>query len=113
MVLNRVGDFGEIIKLFLMRPVAALDMAIELGTAGWQGIQVDPLRLTRALEGRLKLRAPIDLDGAHRKAKAGKFLRQHPGGRGGSAALRAAVKYPKASKERARQPVRVLDLCAI
>lgn len=74
-------DLRETTKLFLVRPVRPLHVAIELGRAGGQHEEGDPPLGAGRFKHRLKLGAAIDLEGPDGKPKAAKLVAEHPFGR--------------------------------
>jgi hypothetical protein len=73
-----LGDLDQVIKLFLVRPVRALNGPVEFGAARGQHKELNAASGARGLEGSFEFRAPIDLNGADGKPKAGKRLVQDP-----------------------------------
>jgi len=65
-------DVIEVIELLLMRPICALDMAVQTGRPRREHKELDPQLGTGCLEGGLKLRAAVDLDRRTRNPKRAK-----------------------------------------
>jgi len=70
-------DFNDVIKLFLMGAVSALDVRIELRAARGEHKQVDTAGLAGAFKRGFELAAAVDLDPADRKPEAGEVVREH------------------------------------
>ena len=110
MVPETLRDVIEVLELLLMRPICALDMAVQTGRPRREHKELDPQLGTGCLEGGLKLRAAVDLDRRTRNPKRAKASwsicvaprswcagrrpahpcgRPHPAPQSGSAACRA------------------------
>ena len=81
MVPETLRDVIEVLELLLMRPICALDMAVQTGRPRREHKELDPQLGTGRLEGGLKLRAALDLDRPHPESKAPKRFLEHLGRR--------------------------------